>query len=498
MSPAATRICRFVPRPALILVCFAVTCGLPAQEARIAASTMKIEPASAEKKVRVSLRLADTVKVTGAVATLKGAAGEVSVPVAWKAFDSMPAAKCAWMIVVDNSNPARRQTITACAEEVRSFLKLLPKEDVVMIASLARDLVVAAPFESSPAQLEAALAGMKAEGDASFASLIFQNVKHGLAGHLTARPEERRCVVLLTDGKDETPGGPLRVTERRNELIAEAKKLGIAIHTLGFAEKAAEANYFADLKELSLQTDGLHVPASVSTRQLPDDTWPGLIGAMRSGGTAVLDLTEVKEPAELRMELTCENGRSTSVAIPREIVKKIVPDAPAAAVPNAQTLPQVEAEAPAMPKWIVWAAGGVILLLLVVMKARQGKRRDAQAKAQAPTRAVQTTPVVETSRQEPPAVPLVYLQVMDGGAKRHAVTAKGVKIGSGRHNDIVIEHHSVSADHGALFLQKGEWIIADTGSVNGLRVNGTYYHQASLNPGDEIELGEVKMRFLAE
>lgn len=449
----------------------------------MAASALKIEPVSGQNKIAVSVRLLEAATITSSTAKIKSRTGEQGVSVAWTAFDSMTPTNCAWLIVVDTSNPARQRTVEACAEEMRSFLKLLPKGDAVIITSLARDLVVTAPFDATPVQRETALAEMKAEGDASFTSLIFQNVKHALADHLSRRSEARKCVVLFTDGKDETPGGPLRVTERRNELIAEAKKLGIPIHTLGFAEKATEANYFADLKELSLQTDGLHVAADVASKQLPQDTWSRVVGAMHSGGIAVLNLEGIKDSAALRLELAFKGGRKASVDISQDVVSAATP----------ATTMAINSTNFVLPPWTWWAAAGVALLLLA-MKKRSKKPVVARQAKDAPVKVV---PVVEASREEASAVPLVYLEMLDGG-KRHPIGAKGVKIGSAKHNDIVVKHESVSEDHCSVTLKNGEWVIADTNSINGLQVNGTYYHQAALSAGDEIQLGEVKMRFLGE
>lgn len=447
----------------------------------MAASSLKIEPVGAQTKIKASLRLVENAVITSAAAKINSGTTEQAVPVAWTAFESMTPANCSWLIVVDTSNPARQRTVEACAGEVRSFLKLLPKGDAVMIASLARDLVVAAPFDATPAQLETALAEMKTEGDASFTSLIFQNVKHALADHLSRRSEARKCVVLFTDGKDETPGGPLRVTERRNELIAEAKKLGIPVHTLGFAEKATEANYFADLKELSLQTDGLHVAADVASKQLPQDTWSRVVGAMHSGGTAVLNLEGIKDSAALRLELACEDGRKAVVGIPQDVVSAAVP----------ATMMPIDSTTFALPPWTLWAAAGVVLLLLA-MKKRSKKPAVVRQAKDVPAK---VAPALEVADEDASAVSLVYLEMLDGG-KRHLISAKGVKIGSARHNDIVLKHESVSEDHCSVTLKNGEWVIADSNSVNGLRVNGTYYHQAALSPGDEILLGDVRLRFV--
>lgn len=484
----------------VLLVSFIFLAGKPlaqvVQEARVAVSSIRIEPLGGKKEIQVSLRLVDTPSITGAKAMFGTGDTQKAVPVSWTSFESLPPANCAWLIVVDNSNPARQQTVEACVAEVRAFLALLPKGDAVMIASLSRDLVVESPFDSAQSQRDTALAAIKAEGEASLTTLIYQNVKHGLADHLARRSETRKCVVLLTDGKDETPGGPVAVKARRDELITEAKKLGIPIHSFGFAEKATEANYFADLKEAALQTDGLHVPAVVTTRQLAADTWPTLVGVMHGGGTAVLDVSSLTEAAPVRLELTSASGRKANVVIPRETVERVLHGAlpPTTAVKSAS--PPSASGAPMMPVW-GWGAVGVGLLAVIALASRRNKNGTVVDVNQK-TAVVRAEPVAvpRASVIEHASIPPACLELCDAKKTRHTVTAKGVKIGSGKHNDIVIKDDSVSENHCLIAMKNGEWTIADLESANGVRVNGTYYHQASLSPDDLIQLGEVQMRFL--
>ncbi|MFN0076134.1 MAG: FHA domain-containing protein [Prosthecobacter sp.] len=494
-------------RGSLVLVLLAtcmVLAGKPlaqvVQEARVAVSTIRIEPVAGKKEIQVSLRLVDTPSITGATATFGTGAAQKPVPVSWTSFESIPPANCAWLIVVDNSNPARQQTVEACVAEVRAFLALLPKGDAVMVASLSRDLVVESPFESAQGQRDTALAAIKADGEASLTTLIYQNVKHGLADHLARRSETRKCVVLLTDGKDETPGGPVAVKARRDELITEAKKLGIPIHSFGFAEKATEANYFADLKEAALQTDGLHVPAVVATRQLAPDTWPKLIGVMHGGGTALLDVSALTEAASVKLELTSESGKKASVLIPHEVVAQAlhVDLPPATAVKFAHS--PSESATPMMPVW-GWGAVSVALLAVIALASRRNKTGtvvDMNQKAAA----VRTEPVAVPRASVPviehASIPPACVELCDAKKTRHTVMAKGARIGSGKHNDIVIKDDSVSESHCLISMKNGEWTIADLESANSVRVNGTYYHQASLSANDLIQLGEVQMRFLVE
>ena len=464
-------------------------------EARVAASSIRIEPVVGSKEVRVTLRLVDTPSITGAMATTGSGTAPKQLPVSWIRFEDTPPANCAWMIVIDSSNPARQRTVEACAAEVRTFLSLLPRGDAVMLASLARDLVVAAPFESTQAQLEAGLAQVNADGDAALTTLIFQNVKHALADHLARRTETRRCVILLTDGKDETPGGPVAAKARRDELITEAKKLGIPVHTFGFAEKATEANYFADLKELSIQTEGLHAPAGVATRQLAPATWPSLVGVMHGGGTAVLDVSSLMETAPVKLELTSESGRRASVVIPREAVERVLHSDPAQTSAVKSADPQPRPEDPIMPVW-GWAAVGVVLLVVLASVSRRPKAGSVMEVTQKAAFAHAEPAAAPVSGNA--SVPPACLEFCDAIKSRHTVMAQGVRIGGGRHNDIVIKDDSVSENHCVIAMKNGEWTISDLESANGVRVNGTYYHQATLSTNDRIQLGEVQMRFVAE
>jgi len=73
-----------------------------------------------------------------------------------------------------------------------------------------------------------------------------------------------------------------------------------------------------------------------------------------------------------------------------------------------------------------------------------------------------------------------------------------MRIGRTDDNDIVIDHRSLSRTHAKIVREdNGEWRIIDMQSANGMKINGESYAQASLSPGDVIELGHVKLSFLA-
>jgi hypothetical protein len=80
----------------LLGACLVTGMSLMAQEARVDAVSLKIEPVAGETKIEVSLRLADTPDITKVSATVKTGTAEQTVPAAWTSFASkaQPAHSC--------------------------------------------------------------------------------------------------------------------------------------------------------------------------------------------------------------------------------------------------------------------------------------------------------------------------------------------------------------------------------------------------------------------
>jgi hypothetical protein len=84
--------------------------------------------------------------------------------------------------------------------------------------------------------------------------------------------------------------------------------------------------------------------------------------------------------------------------------------------------------------------------------------------------------------------------------KRMPVGAGGAVIGRSRECDIVLQDSNVSRRHAEIRPSGGDsWTITDLGSTNGVRVNGRPIDVATpLQPGDEIAVGTVDVRFEVE
>ncbi len=77
-----------------------------------------------------------------------------------------------------------------------------------------------------------------------------------------------------------------------------------------------------------------------------------------------------------------------------------------------------------------------------------------------------------------------------------AITRSGMKIGRAEDLDIWVNHRSMSREHAEVRGGNGTFSIVDLDSANGMRVNGADTKEATLAPGDVVELGQVRFRYV--
>lgn len=90
------------------------------------------------------------------------------------------------------------------------------------------------------------------------------------------------------------------------------------------------------------------------------------------------------------------------------------------------------------------------------------------------------------------------LVILDGKLAGRSVPLEGaVIIGRQEGVKIRLPDVKVSREHTKVFRQGDEWIVADLNSRNGTLVNDAPVTRRALHDGDELKIGETRMRFEA-
>lgn len=96
-----------------------------------------------------------------------------------------------------------------------------------------------------------------------------------------------------------------------------------------------------------------------------------------------------------------------------------------------------------------------------------------------------------------PPARLVMLTPPAPGAE-FALPEGAIKIGRAEDLDVWVNHRSISREHAEIRREGSQFQVVDLESANGVRLNNEEIAEATLSPGDELELGQVRFRFVGE
>lgn len=88
------------------------------------------------------------------------------------------------------------------------------------------------------------------------------------------------------------------------------------------------------------------------------------------------------------------------------------------------------------------------------------------------------------------------LKLPGTGEQEFEISKSEITVGRGHTNDIVLQDSKVSRSHARFeFNNRGEVAVIDSGSTNGVRVNGNRVERAVIQPGDVVLIGESQIQF---
>lgn len=82
------------------------------------------------------------------------------------------------------------------------------------------------------------------------------------------------------------------------------------------------------------------------------------------------------------------------------------------------------------------------------------------------------------------------LKFGDQVLKEVPIGAEPIIIGRSPENDIFIDNLAVSSKHAQVFVEEGQIVIQDLGSLNGTLVNGQRIEKTTLSPTDTVQIGK--------
>ena len=108
------------------------------------------------------------------------------------------------------------------------------------------------------------------------------------------------------------------------------------------------------------------------------------------------------------------------------------------------------------------------------------------------------SPSKDARRLDPRDAPAHGKAFLVGAGKRTVLSGSRILLGRSRDCDIQLDDPNTSRRHAEVRREGNAWVVADLGSTNGIKVNGSRVAEAELHPGDEVTLGLVRLRFEQE
>ncbi|MBI2970692.1 MAG: FHA domain-containing protein [Gammaproteobacteria bacterium] len=396
-------------------------------------------------------------------------------------------ARTALLVLVDTSDPGRQAVIEKNIAQIDALLKSARPHQSMGLASFNNQLRIESPLGTSPEKISATAKSLKAVG---LTTELYRSVIQAVdtLGRFRA---DRRAILLFSDGQAEDRA------YFHADVIAAARKAGVAIHGLGFARSVALSVALQNLRRLSEETGGLYIEADANFN-LPADFAGRLTRSVDSGGRFSVDLAPVISdsslPAQVRLGFQAAAVQmeiDVPINLPRPAVAMAAqaPEPARGAAQPAAGVPEVRliTTPPARSRLDQWLWYGVplalitliilTLLTLFIISHRTSPRRAAAA------------PMPEQKA-------LAYLISQDEKPRRFPITRTIWRIGRGRDNELVLDDSSVSRRHAEIKrAENGTFTLYDRHSLNGVYLNTAKVEQSRLSEGDIIEIGDIVLRF---
>ncbi len=93
-----------------------------------------------------------------------------------------------------------------------------------------------------------------------------------------------------------------------------------------------------------------------------------------------------------------------------------------------------------------------------------------------------------------------YIEILNGPevGQKVILSQDVFFIGRDSNNHLVLTDRTVSRKHAVVNLTEGQYVLSDLKSLKGILINGVKKDEGTLESGDEIAIGAVRLRFYGE
>ncbi|MGE5146718.1 MAG: FHA domain-containing protein, partial [Candidatus Eiseniibacteriota bacterium] len=363
------------------------------------------------------------------------------------------------LFLVDTSDPARKKVVDAVVRDIGAMIAHAKSFHRFGLATFDSAITMRAEVGANAEAMKQALASVRAAGQRT--ELFRRGAEAVLK--LAQVKATRKALFLFSDGRAEDDPKAYPLSYMADTALTE----DVRVYTFCYTGVAPPPISCQNLSRLAEETGGVYVAASRALT-LPAEATGAPFAGIDNGGRAIFDLTPAKAALiggkrDLRLVAELARERSIFVAVP--VVLPPVPFFDRAF--KSDNLP-----------WTVAALAAVLTMIGLSIYAALFLLRQRQ----------------ETVAQQHP---VAYLEFLDGNGTRYPMVGSALRIGRAAGNEVRLANTSVSAHHAEIHRRRdGGFVITDLKSMNGVTINDAKIATAELKDGDEIDLGEVRFRFV--
>ncbi|MEW8437516.1 MAG: FHA domain-containing protein [Candidatus Thiodiazotropha taylori] len=367
------------------------------------------------------------------------------------------------LFLIDTSDPGRDVIVQKQILVLIDLLKKTQPHYRIALGEFSSQFKPVAPFTDKVESLIPALSLLQASGTTTelYRSLI------DAIQYISNTELSRRYIFVFSDGLAEDQG------YAHSDVLKAANESDVVIYALGYPASEAKATAMQTIRRLAEETGGYFTAADSKDFLLPQNFIDNPYSLLDTGGSAEITIGDPyrlpwEAPAFLKITLN-------SADKPLEFSDRLELRQPT--LDELITLAFTDS----YKHWTLAIIGffAVIILWLIYRI---------------------TKPIVilllPKEKMPPPPEPLGFVEILGSSEQQFAIIASSTRIGRNPDNELQFDNTSVSGNHACINIRRdGSFMIKDLNSANGILLNGKKIEEATLNAGDLIELGDVRLRY---